>query len=57
MTIDRAVMYEDFVNKIISYCELNCELKDLVVTYMHCCSEKQIVAPFRIKYCTYLFRR
>ncbi|XP_059294431.1 uncharacterized protein LOC132047397 [Lycium ferocissimum] len=41
-------MFDDFVNLIITYCELTCELKDLAITYMHSSFENQRVLPFKI---------
>lgn len=48
ITVQTDVVYDDFVNLIMSYCELNCQPKDLVITYMHSSFENQRVLPFRI---------
>ncbi|KAG5601712.1 hypothetical protein H5410_033082, partial [Solanum commersonii] len=48
MTVQRDILYNDFVNSIISYCGLNCQLNDLVISYMHKSFENQKVLPFKI---------
>ncbi|XP_060182899.1 uncharacterized protein LOC132612813 [Lycium barbarum] len=48
MTVPKDVEFDDFVNLIINYCELSCEPKDLVITYMHSSFENQRVLPFKI---------
>ncbi|KAG5629003.1 hypothetical protein H5410_000720 [Solanum commersonii] len=48
MIVHRDIAYDDFANKIITCCKLNCELKDIVITYLHNCGEKQKTAPFKI---------
>ncbi|KAM3376402.1 hypothetical protein P3S68_015117 [Capsicum galapagoense] len=48
MTVQSDVSYDDFVNLIISYCGLNCQLKELVIICMHNSFENQRVLPFKI---------
>ncbi|KAH0706487.1 hypothetical protein KY289_011563 [Solanum tuberosum] len=48
MIVHRDIAYDDFVNKIITCCKLNCELEDIVITYLHSCGEKHKTAPFKI---------
>ncbi|KAG5619667.1 hypothetical protein H5410_004885, partial [Solanum commersonii] len=48
MTVQRGILYNDFVNSIISYCGLNCQPNDLVISYMHKSFENQRVLPFKI---------
>ncbi|KAG5592705.1 hypothetical protein H5410_043219 [Solanum commersonii] len=48
MTVQRDILYNDFVNSIISYCGLNCQPNDLVISYMHKSFENQRVLPFKI---------
>ncbi|KAG5627956.1 hypothetical protein H5410_013174, partial [Solanum commersonii] len=48
MTVQRDILYNDFVNSIISYCRLNCQPNDLVISYMHKSFENQRVLPFKI---------
>lgn len=48
MHVDREVIYENFVSKIISDCKLNCEPKDLIISLMYRCFEDQQAVPFRI---------
>jgi len=40
MIVHRDIAYDDFANKIITCCKLNCELEDIVITYLHSCGEK-----------------
>ncbi|KAG5591304.1 hypothetical protein H5410_041818 [Solanum commersonii] len=46
MTVQRDILYNDFVNSIISYCGLNCQPNDLAISYMHKSFENQRVLPF-----------
>ncbi|KAH0720236.1 hypothetical protein KY284_005266 [Solanum tuberosum] len=48
MIVHRDIAYDDFANKIITCCKLNCELEDIVITYLHSCGEKHKTAPFKI---------
>ncbi|KAG5605090.1 hypothetical protein H5410_026582 [Solanum commersonii] len=48
MIVQRDILYDDFVNSIISYCGLNCQPNDLVISYMHKSFENQRVLPFKI---------
>ncbi|KAG5600690.1 hypothetical protein H5410_032060 [Solanum commersonii] len=48
MTVQKDILYNDFVNSIISYCGLNCQPNDLVISYMHKFFENQRVLPFKI---------
>ncbi|KAH0761254.1 hypothetical protein KY290_017327 [Solanum tuberosum] len=48
MAVQRDILYNDFVNSIISYCGLNCQPNDLVISYMHKSFENQRVLPFKI---------
>ncbi|KAG5596511.1 hypothetical protein H5410_037743, partial [Solanum commersonii] len=48
MTVQRNILYNDFMNSIISYCGLNCQPNDLVISYMHKSFENQRVIPFKI---------
>uniref|UniRef100_M1DBL2 Uncharacterized protein n=1 Tax=Solanum tuberosum TaxID=4113 RepID=M1DBL2_SOLTU len=48
MIVHRDIAYDDFANKIITCCKLNCELEDIVITYLHSCGEKQKTTPFKI---------
>ncbi|OIS96051.1 hypothetical protein A4A49_55421 [Nicotiana attenuata] len=47
--VHRDVTYDEFVDKIISGCELTCYPSDMSITYMH-----KKVAPFKIKNYDYL---
>ena len=48
MTVQSDVSYDDFVNLIISYCGLNFQSEELVISYMHNSFENQRVLPFKI---------
>ena len=48
MTVQSDISYDDFMNLIISYYGLNCQLEDLIFSYMHCSFENQRVLPFKI---------
>ena len=48
MTIQSDVLYDDFMNLIISYYGLNCQSEELVIIYMHSSFENQKVLPFKI---------
>ncbi|KAF3656295.1 putative 2-oxoglutarate-dependent dioxygenase AOP1.2-like [Capsicum annuum] len=48
MTVQSNISYDDFVNLIISYCGLNCQSKELIISYMHSSFENQRVLPFKI---------
>ncbi|KAH0657020.1 hypothetical protein KY285_031902 [Solanum tuberosum] len=48
MIVHRDIAYDDFANKIITCCKLNCELEDIVITYLHSCGEKHKTTPFKI---------
>ena len=48
MIVHTDIAYDDFENKIITCCKLNCELKDFVITYLHSCDEKHKTTPFKI---------
>ena len=48
MTVQSDVLYDDFVNLIISYCGLNYQSEELVISYMHNSFENQRVLPFKI---------
>ncbi|KAG5577506.1 hypothetical protein H5410_057640 [Solanum commersonii] len=48
MIVHRDIAYDDFANKIITCCKLNCELEDIVITYLHSCGEKKKTTPFKI---------
>ncbi|KAM3324518.1 hypothetical protein P3S67_005670 [Capsicum chacoense] len=48
MTVQSDILYDDFVNLIISYCQLNCQSKELIIRYMHSSFENQRVLPFKI---------
>ncbi|PHU25643.1 hypothetical protein BC332_03975 [Capsicum chinense] len=58
MTVQSDVLYNDFVNLIISYCGLNCQPEELVISYMYNSFENQRVLPFKItdqvRLCAYL---
>ncbi|KAM3375343.1 hypothetical protein P3S68_014057 [Capsicum galapagoense] len=47
MTVQNDISYDDFVNLIISYCGLNCQSKELVISYMHSSFENQRILPLR----------
>ena len=48
MIVQRDVLYDDFMNLIISNCGLNCQPENLVISYMHNSFENQRVLPFKI---------
>ncbi|KAF3658260.1 hypothetical protein FXO37_14486 [Capsicum annuum] len=47
MTVQSDILYDDFVKLIIRYCGLNCQPKELVISYMHSSFENQRVLPFK----------
>ncbi|KAF3633860.1 hypothetical protein FXO38_25375 [Capsicum annuum] len=42
------ILYDDFMNLIISYCGLNVQLEELIISYMLSFFENQRVLPFKI---------
>ncbi|KAG5600354.1 hypothetical protein H5410_031724 [Solanum commersonii] len=48
MSVQRDILYNNFVNSIISYCGVNCQSNILVISYMHKSFENQRVLPFKI---------
>ncbi|PHU01696.1 hypothetical protein BC332_31483 [Capsicum chinense] len=48
MTVQSDVLYDDFVNLIISFCGLNCQPEELTISYIHNSFENQRVLPFKI---------
>lgn len=49
MIVHQDVTYDNSLKEIIIKCELGCELSDIVITYIHTCSEEKSAAIFRIK--------
>ena len=48
MAVQSDVSYDDFVNLIISYCGLNYQPGEFIISYMHSSFENQKVLPFKI---------
>ena len=46
MTVQSNVSYDDFMNLIISFCGLKCQLEEFTISYMHSSFENQRVLPF-----------
>ncbi|KAG5595869.1 hypothetical protein H5410_037101 [Solanum commersonii] len=48
MTVKRNILYDDFVNLVMEKCGYNCQLKDLVMSYIPHFFHNEKVLPFKI---------
>uniref|UniRef100_M1DZZ2 Uncharacterized protein n=1 Tax=Solanum tuberosum TaxID=4113 RepID=M1DZZ2_SOLTU len=47
-TVERSILYDDFVNLVIHNCGLNCQSKDIVISYILSFFHNKKVLPFKI---------
>ncbi|KAG5577473.1 hypothetical protein H5410_057607 [Solanum commersonii] len=48
MTVKKNILYADFMNLVVHNCGLNCQPKDLVISYIHNFFHNEKVLPFKI---------